>query len=482
MNGFELNYTPPGPVAAAFHESDAFVRILLGPVGSGKSATCCIELFNRALQQKPSKDGVRRSRFCAIRNTYAELKSTTIKTYQDWFAGIETTRWDTPIVSTISLPDLGDGTSLHMEVLFIALDRPEDSGKLRSLELGIAWLNEASLLDKAVLDIATQRVGRYPSKFLHGGPTFSGVICDSNMPDDDGWLYKIAEEEKPEGFAVFKQPGGIYKVLDKRSPDFGTFKPNKDAENIPNLPDGFGYYLRQVAGKSDDYIQVFLEARYGSTMHGRPVYPEFVDKIHVSDKPLRPIPGMPLVIAFDFGLTPACCITQMTPKGQVLVLDEVVCENMGIRSAYLDAVLPLINSKYGGYRIEAWGDPAGIARSSTDEKSCFMELEELGLICEPTHTNKFLPRKDAVAFFLQRMTSSGPGMLIDPSCKTVIKGFRGGYMYERLQVSGETRFKDRPCKNRFSHPHDALQYACLALRGDSQPAAVAQPVKKIAWA
>ena len=335
MSNFELNYTPPGPVAAAFHDSDAFVRMLLGPVGSGKSASCSIELFNRALQQAPSKDGVRRTRFCAIRNTYAELKSTTIKTFQDWFAGIEVTRWDTPIVSTISLPDLGDGTSLHMEVLFIALDRPEDAGKLRSLELTMAWLNEGSLLDKAVLDIASQRVGRYPSKFLHGGPTFSGVILDSNMPDDDSYIYRLAEEERPEGFEFFIQPGGIYQVQDKKSPEFGKYKANPAAENIPNLQGGHSYYLRQVAGKSDDYIRVFLEGRWGSTMSGRAVYPEFVDKVHVSEKPLRSIPGLPIVLGFDFGLTPACIFAQMSPKGQLLILDEVVCENMGIRSAYL---------------------------------------------------------------------------------------------------------------------------------------------------
>jgi hypothetical protein len=45
----------------------------------------------------------------------------------------------------------------------------------------------------------------------------------------------------------------------------------------------------------------------------------------------------------------------------------------------------------------------------------------------------------------------------------LIKGFRGGYRYERLQVAGhETLYKDRPAKDKFSHPHDGLQYLCLA--------------------
>ena len=48
-----VNYFPPGAVAADFHNSDAFVRGLLGPVGSGKSSACCVEIVMRALKQKP---------------------------------------------------------------------------------------------------------------------------------------------------------------------------------------------------------------------------------------------------------------------------------------------------------------------------------------------------------------------------------------------------------------------------------------------
>lgn len=477
-----INYTPPGAQSMAFHQSDAFVRGLMGPVGSGKSSSCCIEIFTRALQQKPSPDGVRRSRWAAIRNTYGELKSTTIKTWADWFDGMQTMKWDTPIVSTIKLPDLGDGTSLELEVLFLALDRPEDAGKLRSLELTGAWLNEACLLDKTVLDMATQRIGRYPSLHLHGGPSWIGVIMDTNPPDDDSWYYKLAEEDKPEGWEFFKQPGGIYKVTDKKDPDYGKYKPNPLAENIRNLSDGYGYYLKQIGGKKEQYIQVFLEGKYGSTMHGKPVYPEFNEAMHVSKKPLQAVPGLPIILGFDFGLTPACIIGQMSPRGQLMILDEIVGENMGIRSLYMNCVLPVLNAKYGNFRIEAVGDPSGVSRSDTDEKSCFEELDDMGLWVEPTHTNKFLPRREAVAFFLERLTSSGPGMLIDPSCTLIVKGMRGGYRYERLSVGGsEARYKDRPVKDKFSHPADAMQYLCLHARGDSQ-APVVQEVQRVSWA
>lgn len=475
----QLNYAPPGPQAAAFHEDNSFVRGLMGPVGSGKSSTACMEIFRRAIEQDPSPDGVRRSRWAAIRNTYGELKTTTIKTWSDWFEDVHVMKWDTPIVSMISLPDLGDGTSLELEVLFLALDRPDDVGKLRSLELTGAWLNEASELEKAVLDMCTQRVGRYPSLRV-GGPSWTGIIMDTNPPDDEHWYYKLAEEDRPDGYKFFRQAGGLYQVNDKKSPEHGKFKPHPAAENIKNLRDGYGYYARQIAGKGDDYIKVFVLGDYGTTLHGKPVYPEFNEKIHVAEKKLQVMHGIPVVIGFDFGLTPAAIFGQMSPKGQLMILDELVSDDMGIRQFYSECVLPLINEKYRGVTVHGVGDPAGVNRSQTDEKTCFQELALLGLVCDPADSNVFVARRESVAFFLQRYTSSGAGILIDPDCKNIIKGFRGGYRYDRLKVSGSSRYKDRPAKDKYSHPHDALQYLCMSMRGDTQQTR-AQEVELVSW-
>jgi hypothetical protein len=50
--------------------------------------------------------------------------------------------------------------------------------------------------------------------------------------------------------------------------------------------------------------------------------------------------------------------------------------------------------------------------------------------------------------------------LLNKSCKSLRKGFLGGYHYRRIQTSGE-RYEDKPNKNKFSHVHDALQYLML---------------------
>ena len=148
-----VNYFPPGKVAAEFHADNSRVRGLMGCVGSGKSSSCCVEILSRALRQKPY-NGVRKSRWAIIRNTYPELKSTTIKTWETWFSSsVAPIKWDTPITSTMKIGDIGDGTALELEVVFLAMDRAEETGKLRSLELTGAWINEASEVHKDIFDM-----------------------------------------------------------------------------------------------------------------------------------------------------------------------------------------------------------------------------------------------------------------------------------------------------------------------------------------
>ncbi len=48
-----ITYTPSGPVSKAFLESSSFVRGIMGPLGSGKSVACTMEILLRSAEQKP---------------------------------------------------------------------------------------------------------------------------------------------------------------------------------------------------------------------------------------------------------------------------------------------------------------------------------------------------------------------------------------------------------------------------------------------
>ena len=450
-----ISYSPAGPTIERFHADNSFVRVVLGPVGSSKSSACCLEVFTRACEQK-AHQGVRKSRWAIIRNTYPELKSTTIKTWMDWFPMAEM-RWDAPITSWLRLP-LPDGTRMELEVMFFPLDRPEEVGKLRSLELTGAWINEASEVAKAVFDMCTQRVGRFP-RVAHGGASWSGVVLDSNFPDDDSWLYRIAEKEKPKGWEVFKQPGGLlFKGGEPANRE--NYEINPGAENIPNLPGGYEYYFRQLPGKSRDWIKVFVLAQYGSVSDGKPIYPEWNDDVHCRE--VSAYPGRPLLLGLDYGLTPACVICQVSPRGQLLVLDELFAKDMGPKQFARDVIRPFLAMNYHGYGFQAAGDPAGMSGSKTEINTVFMDLAEEGIACVPAITNLFQPRREAVAKYLNRMIDGQPALIVHPNCDMIRRGFNGRYQFRRLQVVGqEFKYKDVPDKNDYSHLHDALQYAAL---------------------
>lgn len=445
------------PTASLFHRSTAFVRGLRGPIGTGKSVACVAEIVRRAIEQAPF-DGVRRSRWAAIRNTYPELKSTTIKTWQDWVdEDSAPISYDSPITSHFSLL-LPDGTKVECEVLFVALDRPADVKKLKSLDLTGCWINEASELPKAVLDMSTGRVGRYPG-MMQGGASWSGIIMDTNSPDDDHWWYKLAEEQRPHGYEFFSQPGALQEIN-------GSYFPNPAAENVKNHVLGYEYWMRQVNGKNREWINVYLCGNYGKVVDGKPVYPEYNDRIHAQDADLQPHPDLPLIIGLDFGLTPAAAICQVSPRGHLLVLGEVCGTDMGIRTFLHDALKPYLLNTFGStFKVKVFGDPAGAQRAQTDEKTCFDEVIAAGYDIEAAKTNSFIARRESVAWFLSRMVDGKPGMVIDNSCRMIRKGFAGGYHYRRIQVVGEERYTEIPNKNIYSHIADALQYACLSVGG-----------------
>ncbi|MBL8643422.1 MAG: hypothetical protein JNK21_05780, partial [Rhodospirillaceae bacterium] len=165
-----LKFQPPGPVAAAFLRSKARRRVLMGPFGSGKSTACCFEIYNRAQNQAPDAAGVRRTRFAVVRNTYPELKSTTLKTWTQWFGpGTGALVQTAPMEHRIRV-QLLDGTKVHCDVMFLAMDQEADVKKFLSLEVTGIWFNEVRELKEAVVSAGDGRIGRYPP-MAKGGPT-----------------------------------------------------------------------------------------------------------------------------------------------------------------------------------------------------------------------------------------------------------------------------------------------------------------------
>lgn len=442
------------------HLDDSFVRVIMGPYGSGKSTWAITEIVRRACNIPVWHSGRRRSRWGIVRNTSGELQSTTLATWLAWFGELgDINKRQKPILTYEHTFNDGHGI-VELELLFIALDRPEDVRKIKSLELTGCYINELSEVPKAAIAHMKGRVNRYPSKAFCHEPYWSGIIADTNPPEDDHWIFKDFEEQSFPNHKLFKQPPGLIKD------DNNNWVRNPNADNITHLPDN--YYEMLAEGQSREFVKVFCLGEYGSVGFGKRVYPEFNPDFHAVDN-LSAIQGTDLLIAWDFGLTPACVVIQLTARGQLMVLKEYVGDGMGIRSFADSIVIPSLAKDFPYCKVgTSIGDPAGNSRSEViEEMSCIGELTSMGIPTRGARTNDIEPRLGSVRYFLNKMVDGKPGLVLDrKNCPTLFKGFVKDYVFARVAVSGEERYKDKPNKNMASHPMDALGYGCLELASD----------------
>lgn len=429
------------PTVLAFVNCNAFIKAIRGPYGSGKSSGCVMDLLRRTCQQQPDGNNIRKTRWAVIRNSYRQLKDTTKKTIEEW---LPFALWKESESCFILDFRLEDGTIVYSEWLLRALDRPDQVSNLFSLDLTGAWLNEARELPKEVFDNIQYRVGRYPRRYKDYGPTWYGVILDTNPPDVDHWFYHFFEEinHDPEKVAIFAQPSGR----------------SEEAENLPNLPPD--YYTSKMLGKDEEFIRVFIDGEYGYLKEGRPVFPNFKDSVHVHNEILKPIQGVPIIIGLDCGLAPAAVFTQMDSRGRLLVIDEIKGEYMSAREFALQYLRPTILANYMSFDYKIVGDPAGGYKSQIDKRTVYQELRACGLKAVAAKTNSLQARIGAVNLFLTRMVEGKPAFLLSPKCTNLRKALNGAYKFRRLRVSDE-RYADEPDKGEYSHIAEALQYACL---------------------
>jgi hypothetical protein len=435
------------PTIKKFALDNSRVRCLMGSFGSGKSSGCVIEIVRRAHEQRPSPDGIRRSRWAVVRNSYGQLKDTTIKTFNDWFPP--------KIFGEFRVTDhtyiFTKFPGVQLEVIFRALDRPDQVSNLLSLEVTGAWFNEVREIPFEIVDAMDSRIGRYPGP-RDGGASWYGIIMDTNPPNEDSEFYNRFEKIRPADWKIFKQPSGL----------------SIHAENTLHLPKN--YYKNLARGKSEMYVRVYIHGQYGFMIAGKPVFGSFVDNVHVAPYQLEPMKGFPLVIGFDFGLQPACVIGQMTPLGQLRILDELVSDGMGIKQFCLNQLLPLLRQKYFGMHVMGYGDPSGTSRAPTDESTCFEVLHssEIGLKdVVPAETNAIQPRVGSVEWFLNQMYKGEPGFVLSPNCHNLRKAMNGGYHYEKEPKSLGNEYKPIPAKNFSSHISDALEMLCLFMQDKS---------------
>ena len=452
-----LSYKPPGSVEP-FLVSDKFISLIVGPVGSTKTTAGLVKIAYEAQKVAAGPDGIRRSRCAVIRNTNQMLMDATIPDFLKWFPdGVAGVFMKSDKRFLLKFGDV------ECEVLFRGLDDANDVRRLLSLQLSFGVMDEFREIHKDIYEALQGRLGRYPDGILvphrpewgvdSKGNPIKGCVDDfgkpakkvwgmTNPPDIDSYWEGVINDP-PENAAVFIQPSGL----------------SPEADWIEHLPSD--YYENLAQGKSEDWIDVYIHAKFGKTLAGKPVFRSFNRDQHVSKTALTPIiaSANPIIIGFDCtGLGPAAVFGQLGMGGRLYIFDAIFAEDMGPLRFIRERLKPLVSAKYAGARVAVVIDPAGMARNS-DEKTVVEILKAEGFQARPARTNAIPARISVVEQYLTRTIDGKSGILIDPGCVELIQAFNGKYRYKNKK-DGTT--EDTPQKVRpWADLMDSLQYLCL---------------------
>jgi hypothetical protein len=438
-------YKPP-PTIERFMTSDALVRCVVGPVGSGKSMGCILELLRRARDQAPDSNGRRSTRFALVRNTLSQLRTTVLPDVQQYLSPMFR-YFVTDATIQIRAP-LEDGSTIVSDWVMIPLETREDIRRLLSMQLSGAWINEVREVPYEIVSGLLERIGRYPSK-INGGPTWFGLIMDTNPWVVDSDYHEAFVLNPVPKWALFHQPSGI----------------GPQAENLANLPDG--YYENAMSGASEERIATQIRSEWGTSNAGQAVFRRsFNAEVHVRDMQTVVNPNRPLQIAMDFGRTPCALIGQVDVYGRYLIFEEVTSEDMGLRQFVNERLKPkLLNDPYMGKRLFVVADPAGREKSQLAEDTAFDVLKSAGMPAYPAITNDIAPRLLAVEKMLLAFPGGEPGLQISrQGCPTLVRALASQYRYRKKR---DGQLEDKPEKlHPWSDVADSLQYGCLAVNAD----------------
>lgn len=479
-----INYTPPDTISRFIKDhlpGELFYDWIVGPVGSGKTTGIFFKLLYMAGLQKPGPDGIRRSRAVIVRNTGQQLQDTTLNSWFTWFKPGQAGSWEiTNKKFTLRYADI------ECEVLFRPLDTPQDVARVLSLEVTFAIVDEFVEIPRAIIDALSARCGRYPSA-VEGGATNWGMWGSSNPSTEDNWWFDYLHS----GAGVIQPGEGVSlhhrMVLDDRNARYflqpSGYSPN--AENIDHLPGGRAYYTAQAKNKSEAWIKQFIEAEWGFSVAGKPVVQAFNPRVHISSKPLRFDPNLPLIGGYDPGIGGAAMILgQQDLEGRLHVLGEIITSGLGASRFLNERLRPYLNRGFADLRPGEFviaPDPAAGNRSPNDEGTIVDTIKRHYPVS--IETNNRLPlRLDAIDYFCTRMAYGMPSLIIDEqACPTLVRALKGGWRYaldKKEELRGGSDAK--PEKNAYSHPGDAFGYLCRyfhrqGLRNERYTAAGVKP-------
>jgi len=431
-----------------FFYSNKFISLAVGPVGSTKTTAGIMKILHHAAMMAPCKDGKRRSRCIWVRNTREQLRDTSIPDFLKWIPdGVMGSFLKTEYKFVVSVGEI------ECEVLFRGLDDANDVRRLLSLQASFIIFDEFREIHPDIYNAAQGRVGRYPDKMMNG----VGCVTDEGKPNAHIWgmtnppdmdtFWETLLTEPPDNVHVTIQPSGL----------------SPEADWTRFLPDD--YYDNLAQGKTEDWIDVYINAKFGKSLSGQPVFRSFDRSVHCAEKQIRPLfSDNPLIIGVDAGLTPAAVLGEVAYDGRLVIYDAKISDGMGALRFVREVIKPLLVNKFPSRRAVVVIDPAAFQRVQTDERTVADIWRNEGFMVKPAKTNSVAARIAAVDKYLTRVIDGKYGLVLDPvDASPLVMALAGKYRYKinTKGVRDENPEKSHP----WSDVADAFQYLCLHADG-----------------
>jgi hypothetical protein len=198
------------------------------------------------------------------------------------------------------------------------------------------------------------------------------------------------------------------------------------------------------------------------TFLGKPVFPDFSERLHTTQERIQPELGLPLILGIDQGLHAACVVCQLQGN-KFVVMDEIRAENMGAER-FVEKVTNFLSIHYpewSNYDRDylCYMDPSGFNKRDVDERTYATVWIKRGFKRMFPGEMLWEPRRTSVENYLIKQNKEGACFVLSkPNCPLLLRGFMGGYRYTDKAFEVEP-LKARPIKDDHSDVHDALQYA-----------------------
>ncbi|MCS7250638.1 MAG: hypothetical protein NZ608_06930 [candidate division WOR-3 bacterium] len=176
------------------------------------------------------------------------------------------------------------------------------------------------------------------------------------------------------------------------------------------------------------------------------VFPNFSSK---NIKEIKLDKRFPILRGWDFGFLNACVLfAQKNDKNQLLVFEELICQKTYTKELAMKVLQ--LSEQYHGFEFLDFCDPKSITQKS--EKSELTNLDILSVFNIYPQWKIINVRTgiNMISMLIDKKVGDEYGLMVAPRCKSLIEGFRGGYIWENAE---------RPAKDGYyDHIFDALRY------------------------